>query len=168
VADSLRTALQLDGSGRLLDVGCGPGSLTLLLAPMFGEATEVDADPGLVLPHPLPPRTAIAEPVRRYLDPTRRAGRGSLPDGTPADEDSVYRAAGFGGPDRLEVPGRVVTRAADDVVASVFSLSSSAPHLFGDKVTAFETELRQLLYDASPTGVFSEHLREIALDIWHP
>jgi len=30
------------------------------------------------------------------------------------------------------------------------------------------TELRQLLHGASPTGVFSEHIREITLDIWRP
>jgi 2-polyprenyl-3-methyl-5-hydroxy-6-metoxy-1,4-benzoquinol methylase len=44
LADLLVAALQLDGSGRLLDVGCGPGSLTLLLAPHFAEAIGVDAD----------------------------------------------------------------------------------------------------------------------------
>src|SRR5215212_10409969 len=44
VADALVAALELDGSGRLLDVGCGPGSLTLLLAPYFAEAVGVDAD----------------------------------------------------------------------------------------------------------------------------
>ena len=32
VADALVDALDLDGTGTLLDVGCGPGSLTLLLA----------------------------------------------------------------------------------------------------------------------------------------
>lgn len=48
VADCLAAALHLDGSGRLLDVGCGPGSLTLLLAPMFGEATGIDADPDML------------------------------------------------------------------------------------------------------------------------
>jgi trans-aconitate methyltransferase len=31
----LVAALELDGTGRLLDVGCGPGSLNLLLAPHF-------------------------------------------------------------------------------------------------------------------------------------
>jgi len=33
VVEVLVEALALDGLGRLLDVGCGPGSLTLLLAP---------------------------------------------------------------------------------------------------------------------------------------
>lgn len=48
LADALRAHLGLDGTGRLLDVGCGPGSLTLLLAPLFAEAVGVDADPGMI------------------------------------------------------------------------------------------------------------------------
>jgi SAM-dependent methyltransferase len=44
LVDVLVDALALDGSGRLLDVGCGPGSLTLLLASHFAEAMGVDAD----------------------------------------------------------------------------------------------------------------------------
>ena len=44
LADLLVDVLNLDGRGRLLDVGCGPGSLTLLLAPHFEEAVGVDAD----------------------------------------------------------------------------------------------------------------------------
>lgn len=48
VAEALRGALGLDGSGRLLDVGCGPGSLTLLLAPLFAEAVGIDADPEMI------------------------------------------------------------------------------------------------------------------------
>ena len=44
LGEALRDELGLDGTGRLLDVGCGPGSLTLLLAPYFAEAVGVDAD----------------------------------------------------------------------------------------------------------------------------
>ena len=44
LADALRDELRLDGTGRLLDVGCGPGPLTLLLAPLFDRAVGVDAD----------------------------------------------------------------------------------------------------------------------------
>lgn len=44
VAHALVAAPELDGSERLLDVGCGPGSLTLLLAPHVAEAIGVDAD----------------------------------------------------------------------------------------------------------------------------
>jgi SAM-dependent methyltransferase len=48
IADALRDALGLDGTGRLLDVGCGPGSLTVLLAPLFSSAVGVDPDPGMI------------------------------------------------------------------------------------------------------------------------
>jgi SAM-dependent methyltransferase len=44
----LADALELDGSERLLDVGCGPGSLTHLLAPHVAEAIGIDADPDMV------------------------------------------------------------------------------------------------------------------------
>ena len=249
LADLLAAELGLDGSGRLLDVGCGPGSLTLLLAPLVAEAIGVDADPDMIaeaegraaqagvrnvrwqvlraedlpaglglfrlvtfaqsfhwmdrarvaaaahaileaggtcvhvhatthegvdtsdpLPHPQPPRAAIAELVRRYLGPRRRAGQGVLPTGsTPGGEDAIYRAAGFSGPRRLELAGAVVERSGDDVVvAAVFSLSGSAPHLFGPRRAAFEADLRALLHDTSPTGVFSQRMREIALDLWDP
>ncbi len=37
LADRIAEALSLDGTGRLLDVGCGPGVVALLLAPRFGK-----------------------------------------------------------------------------------------------------------------------------------
>ena len=44
MAEALAVELGLDGHGRLLDVGCGPGSLALLLAPLFEQVVGVDAD----------------------------------------------------------------------------------------------------------------------------
>lgn len=41
--------LGLDRTQRLLDVGCGPGSLTLVLAPWFAETVGVDADPDMII-----------------------------------------------------------------------------------------------------------------------
>jgi hypothetical protein len=115
-----------------------------------------------------PPHDAIEALVVRYLGPVRRAGRGSLPAGTPADEEEVLAAAGFSTVRRLHVPGRVVERTEDDVVASVFSRSSSAPHLFGERLEEFERDLRDLLREASPEGVFRERTREIELVLWAP
>lgn len=245
LAEALAEQLGLDGSGRLLDVGCGPGSLTLLLAPWFEQTTGVDADremlaeakrlaaqcgvrniewlhlraeelpAGLgqyrvisfaqsfhwmdqlpvarvaftmledagacvhvhatthqgvdteaVLPHPRPPRSAINELVERYLGPASRRGKGFLSPDKAHREDEVYRAAGFNGPQRIEVPGQVVERTSDQVVAGIFSLSSSTPHLFGERREAFEADLRRLLRDANPKGIFSEQMRGIAVDIW--
>lgn len=245
VADALVTALDLDGTGRLLDVGCGPGSLTLLLAPFFAEAIGIDADadmlgeaarlaeargignvrwaqtraeelPGdlppmtvvsfaqsfhwmdrrrvaaaarrlvaaggalvhvgavthqgvetdVAMPHPRPPRQGITRLVRRYLGPQQRAGQGVLIAGTPDGEDTIYRAAGFTGPQHLEVPGWVVERTAEEIVASVYSLSGSAPHLFADRLGDFDAELRELLAAAAPDGRFSEQIGSISLSIW--
>jgi SAM-dependent methyltransferase len=43
-AEVLASALGLDGRGRLLDVGCGPGTVTLAMAPYFSEAVGMDPD----------------------------------------------------------------------------------------------------------------------------
>jgi ubiquinone/menaquinone biosynthesis C-methylase UbiE len=48
LADRLGDALSLDGTGRLLDVGCGPGVVTLPLAHLFAEAIGVDPDAGML------------------------------------------------------------------------------------------------------------------------
>lgn len=254
IAEALRRELGLDGTGRLLDVGCGPGPLTLLLAPLFEAAVGVDADPGMLaeaqrraaeltaghpgtpvaiewrllraedlpadlgtfrvvtfaqsfhwmdqpliagtvrrmlsedgvwvhvgatthrgvagddpLPHPRPPWDQIEALVTSYLGPERRAGQGTLPTGTPGGEEEVIRQAGFIGPTRTEVGGgHVVTRSADEISSSVLSLSSSAPHLFADRLEEFETDLGQLLRQTSPSGLFSERTREVALVSWRP
>ena len=44
----LAKELGLDGSGRLLDVGCGPGILTVRLAHLFEEAVGLDPDPEMI------------------------------------------------------------------------------------------------------------------------
>jgi hypothetical protein len=128
------------------------------------EGIDADAE----LPHPQPPRAAVTALIHDYLGPARRAGRGYLPERTAGDEPRYYRGAGFTGPRRITIPGRVLTRTADEVVAAVFSLSGSTPRLFGEHRAAFETQLRELLARTGPAGVFSEQMREIAFDIWRP
>jgi SAM-dependent methyltransferase len=250
IATTLAAALGLDGTGRLLDVGCGPGSVTLVLAPLFAGAVGIDADPDMVavareeadragvrtvafrhlraeelpgglgrfrvitfaqsfhwldrapvaatarrmlepggavvhvqaithagvrasdaLPAPEPPHEAILTLVRQYLGQQRRAGQRTVAGGTtPGGEASVFRAAGFRGP--VQVPVEVAPehdvfrRTEDQVVAAVFSLSYAAPHLFGDRLGAFETDLRDLLRETAPDGRFAERRRRVVLDIW--
>lgn len=119
------------------------------------------------LPHPPPPRAAIATLVRRYLGPVRRAGQGVLPHGTPGDERSVLRRAGFPDPEIVVVEGRAVyERSIDDLVALVFSNSSSAPHLFGPRLTEFEGDLRALLAAATPSGRFVELTGDTEVRVW--
>ena len=246
LGEAIRDELDLDGRGRLLDVGCGPGSLTLLLAPYFAEAVGVDADGDMVevaasraaeqklsnvkwqqlraeelpgelgsfqvvsfaqsfhwmdqalvadrvrgmlepdgawvhvgatthrgidgaddLPHPRPPWKAIEGLVARYLGPVRRAGKSLLPAGTRPGEETVMRAAGYRGPTRVVVGGNEIEeRTVDDVVAAVFSLSSSTPHQLGSQLAAFEADLRELLTKAADNGLFSEQRREIEAVIW--
>jgi SAM-dependent methyltransferase len=48
VADAFAEAFGLDRTQRVLDVGCGPGSLTLLLAPRVALAVGIDADPEMI------------------------------------------------------------------------------------------------------------------------
>src|SRR4051794_7533171 len=44
----LTEELELDGRGRLLDAGCGPGVLTTRLAHLFEEAVGLDPDPAML------------------------------------------------------------------------------------------------------------------------
>jgi SAM-dependent methyltransferase len=48
LADTLTEALTLDGRGRLIDVGCGPGTLALSLAHGFSKVVGVDPDSGMI------------------------------------------------------------------------------------------------------------------------
>lgn len=247
LADALRDRLDLDGTGRLLDLGCGPGSLTLLVAPMFSTIVAVDADNDMVrvasaeaarrgienvhwlhayaedleppdlpfdvvtlaqsfhwmdrpvvaenirswlapggycvhvgatthesaasasgTPYPIPPRDRIRDLVRDYLGDHRRAGQQVVTGGeTLGGEDLVFRAAGFIGPEVLHVPGGdAFVRTEDEVVASVLSLSSAAPHLFADRLEEFLDDLRSLLRESSPDRLFSEQLQDISLYLW--
>jgi hypothetical protein len=79
-----------------------------------------------------------------------------LTPGTAEPEEVIYGAAGLTRPERFEVPGRVVDRTLEEIAASVYSLSSAAPHLVGDRLERFDTELRQLLAEAADDGRFSE------------
>ncbi|MGI8433297.1 MAG: hypothetical protein ACR2LE_00925, partial [Nocardioidaceae bacterium] len=133
------------------------------------EATEELHGTGGDLALPRPPWVAITDLVRRYLGPQPRAGLSVLPsDIHGGDEAAIYRGAGFTGPAKLNVPGRRVERTAEQIVAAVHSLSSAAPHLFGNRLDAFDTDLRHLLTTAHDDGYFGEEMPSIGVDIWRP
>jgi hypothetical protein len=140
-----------------------------------GAVVQVDlwhtSPPNQVLPNgPYPPipEAAIDELRRRWLGPDRRAGRGfrnSSPDG----EDAVFQASGFAPEELVIVPDdRVLERSVDDVVAWVLSTSSSAPHLFRDRLDDFIRDLRGVLLDVSPEGRFSVALSDNRLRFRRP
>ena len=225
--DVLVEELGLDGTGRLLDVGCGPGVLTLRLADLFADAIGLDPEPemleearrraaavgqgdicwiegraedigrldvapcravtfgqsfhrtnrqvaaeavydalepgGAVVlvshavegrpwpPSPAPPPIPHEE-VRRliahYLGPA--------PTSPPAERwEASLRRTRFGQPRIVFAPGVPdYVRDVDSVVANFFSMSTSAPPLFGDRRDEFETDLRALLHAHSPGGLF--------------
>jgi len=47
-----------------------------------------------------------------------------------------------------------LVRDTESVLAGYFSFSSSAPHLFGDRVEDFAADLRELLASRSAEGLF--------------
>jgi len=229
----LSEELDLDGSGRLLDGGCGPGILTVRLAHLFEEAVGLDPDPAMLAegrraahehgitnirwvhalaedlpgaapgpyrvvsfgqsfhwtdearvaeavydmlapggalalivhtvegrpapPSPGPPPIPHAEIkalVETYLGPTRRAGQRTTPVRTHRFEDVLVRTR-FGAPRAIFAPGIPdLVRDSESVLSGYLSMSSSAPHLFGDRVEDFASEVRALLRSRSPEGSF--------------
>ena len=228
----LTAEVGLDGTGRLLDVGCGPGILTVELAPSFAEAIGLDPDAAMLaecarraresgvdnvrwveavaeaIPtldlgpcklvtfgqsyqwtdqvrvgeavydllepggaialvvntvegrpqpdgpgYPPIPHDELRAIVRRYLGPRRRAGQGFTPD-FDRYADALARTR-FGAPRSVFAPGRPdIVRDVDGVLAGYLSTSYAAPHLFGDRLEAFEADVRALLIERSADGLF--------------
>ena len=227
----LTAELDLDGKGRLLDAGCGPGILTIRLAHLFEEAVGLDPDAAMLAEgrrvadergitnirwvHARPstfPQAApgpyrlvtfgqsfhwtdearVAEAVYDMLGPggalalivhtveggptptpgrrrsprrdqgaggeapwsTRRAG-----EGIASDSNSPLRRQPRAHPVRCATVGlrpghpRLV-RNSDSVLSGYFSMSYSAPHLFGDRVEDFASDMCDLLASRSPEGIF--------------
>jgi SAM-dependent methyltransferase len=234
LASTLARELSLDGTGHLLDVGCGPGVLELALAALFTNVSALEPEVGMVREGERRTRQAGIDNVRwlsgvaedipalgvgpcrvvtfgqsfhrvrqfevteivydvleaggsmvtvshaidgrprptgpGYPEIPRDAVRGLiieyLGDGTRhyldtwnADqpdrfEDTIVKTR-FGRPRTVFAPGRPdLIRDLDVVVANFFSLSYAAPRLFGDRRDEFESDLRQLLLEHSPTGLF--------------
>jgi SAM-dependent methyltransferase len=229
----LTEELGLNGSGRLLDGGCGPGTLTVRFAHVFEEAVGLDPDaamlaegrrfadergitnirwvraraedlpaaapgpyrlitfgqsfhwtdeahvaevvydvlePGGALalldhtvegrpvpPSPGPPPIPHAEIealIEKYLGSARRAGQGLARARSHRFEDVLVRTR-FGVPRSIFAPGIPdLLRDSESVLSGYFSMSFSAPHLFGHRVEDFAAEVRELLALRSPEGVF--------------
>jgi len=131
----------------------------------------IDTDPDTALrplPHPPVPTDEIDALRVRYLGPDRRAGQ-SYRNTSPSGEDAIFQAAGFLPEQSYRAPDdRVLERAIEDVVAWVLAASYTAPHLFGEDLPRFERDLRHVLAEASPTGLFSFALRDNNIRVRRP
>jgi SAM-dependent methyltransferase len=103
---------------------------------------------------PLIPHQPIHALIERYLGSRRRAGSGCAAPPADRHEDALARTR-FGAPDVIFCRGRAdIVQDVDGVLANVLSMSFAAPHLFGDRLAAFEADLRTLLAAHSPSGRF--------------
>jgi hypothetical protein len=115
----------------------------------------VEGRPAPRSPGPPPiPHAEIKALVEKYLGTTRRAGQGSAPVRAHRFEDVLVDTR-FGTPRSIFAPGIPdLVRDSESVLSGYFSMSSAAPHLFGDRVDAFASEARELLTARSPEGIF--------------
>lgn len=235
LADTMARELSLDGTGQMLDVGCGPGVLVLPLAHLFDQVTALEPEPGMLqvgqrrsqqagvtnvrwvqgvaediatldfgpwrvvtfgqsfhrvrqlevaevvydhlVPggslvlishnvddvrappanpgYPVIPHAAVRKLVLDYLGDTTRHYLATWNEGQPARFEDILSQSRFGGSRTIYAPGRPdLIRDVDRVVANCFSLSYAAPRWFGDRRAAFEADLRRLLLEYSPSGLF--------------
>jgi ubiquinone/menaquinone biosynthesis C-methylase UbiE len=234
LADTMKQELSLDGTGQLLDVGCGPGVLELELAEMFRQTVALDPEVGMlkeglrrclqagvqnvrwlqgvaedipsldvgpcrlvtfgqsfhrvrqlevaesvydllesggslvlisneVTDRPRPdgpgypdiPHAAVRELIVDYLGEGTRQYLGPWLQGLATKFENTLLQTRFGGSRTIYAPGRPhLIRDVDTVVANYFSMSYSSPRLFGDRRVEFEADLRRLLREHSPIGLF--------------
>ena len=231
--ETLVETLGLDGRGRLLDAGCGPGILALRLAYLFEEVVGLDPDPdmlaeaarragdqaitnvswaqalaedlpgaapgpyrlvtfgqslhwteehrvaevtfdllgpggaiALIVPtiegrpqpsnpgYPPIPHEDLKALVERYLGSNRRSGQGWTRTRDHTFQEMLAETR-FGSPTVLFAPGPAdLVRDSQSVLSRYFSMTTSAPHLFGDRLEQFAQEARDLLHKRSPAGLF--------------
>jgi SAM-dependent methyltransferase len=220
----LRDTFNLDGSGRLLDLGCGPGTVAIRLAPMFRQVLAMDPEPEmldegraeaalasisniewrhgssedlspdlgrfslvtmgnsfhwmdrdrtldtlydlviegggiaivgegapLLPPPPIPWRVAINEVVRKYV------GDRPLPwDARSQQAEELHEAylarSRFKDPSRHVEPFEV-TWTVDSMIGNLYSMSFCSRRILGDRVDAFERDLRAAILAVEPSGI---------------
>ncbi len=100
------------------------------------------------------PHEAIQALLDRHLGTERRAGQGAWTLPAERHEDVLARTR-FGRPETIYLEGRSdLVQSVEDVLANVHSMSYAAPPLFGDRLEAFDADLRALLTSMSPSGTF--------------
>lgn len=220
----LRDTFGLDGDGRLLDLGCGPGTVAIRLAPLFTHVVAMDPEPEMLnegraeasrsnisniewrhgssedlsphlgrfrlvtmgnsfhwmdrdrtlealydlviegggiavvgegAPIPAPPptrwRIAIDAVVRKYVG-NRRLPWDQL-DYRPEDLHQTYlNRSRFTGLTSYSESFEV-TWTIDSMIGNLYSMSFCSRRILGDRVEAFERDLREAILAIEPSGI---------------
>jgi SAM-dependent methyltransferase len=234
----LRGHFGLDGTGRLLDLGCGPGPVAIALAHLFDQVVAIDPDDGMraegariarergitniewrfggsrdlspelgkfrlvtmgesfhwmdrartldalydlvtdggglavvgrgapLHPPPMTPwRAAIHAVVKRYIG--ERALPWESPAPPPKDRDEAYiersrfrDLTSFD--ERFDLEWTI-----DSIIGNLYSMSFCSRRVLGDRVDAFERELRDAILAVEPSGILKGEPPEFfALMAW--
>jgi len=126
-----------------------PGGSVALVAHTVDDRPEPPG-PG----QPRIPHNEIRSLIDRYLGLRRRAGQGFQTLTTDRWQDALGRTQ-FGRGRQVFAPGRAdIVQDSDGVLANYLSMSFAAPHLFGDRLPSFESDVREVLAERSPSGLF--------------
>ena len=220
----LREHFRLDGTGRLLDLGCGPGPVAIALAHLFEEVVAMDPDDGMraegeriarergirniewrfggskdlsptlgqfrlvtmgnsfhwmdrartldalynlvtdgggiaVVGHgaPIPPppptrwRAAINTVLMRYLPERRLAWE--YPGPPPEERHEAYIARSRFRDLISYVESFDVEWTVDSMIGNLYSMSFCSRRVLGDRVDAFERDLRVAILAVEPSGI---------------
>jgi SAM-dependent methyltransferase len=128
-----------------------PGGSLILISHNADNGRPRPAGPG----HPEVPSAAVQKLILDYLGDSTRQYLATWNQGQPARFEDTLSQTRFGGSCTVYAPGRPdLIRDIDTVVASYFSLSYAAPRWFGTRWADFEADLRHLLREYAPDGLF--------------
>jgi hypothetical protein len=126
-----------------------PGGSIVLVAHTIDDRPEPPG-PG----YPKIPHEAMRSLIDQYLGPRPRSGQGFAGPPTDRWENALGRTR-FGRCRQVFAPGRTdIVQDVDGVIANYLSMSFAAPHLFGNRLDLFESEVRKVLAERSPSGLF--------------
>jgi hypothetical protein len=98
---------------------------------------------------------AAHEVASRFLGPRTRHPNSNPQE--PEHEPALVRSEFFSNFTAHEFPS-TIRRDIDSIIGCIYSTSTSARPLFGDKAMEFEAELRKALLSLNPGGIFNERV----------